>query len=65
MKFFEAYSTKNISIENAPCRSTAHFMMDILRDHQYPWRVAPQQSSFPFADGAAKLFLQLYIYKLS
>jgi hypothetical protein len=65
MKFFKAYSTKNVSKENAPYPSTAHFMMDILRDHQYPWRVALQQSSLPFANGAAKLTLQSYIYNLS
>jgi len=65
MKFYKAYNTKNISKENAPCRSTAHFIEDILRDHQYPWRVALQQSSFPFSDGVTKLYLHLYIYNLS
>jgi len=65
MKFFKAYNTKNIQNKNALYRSTTHSYQDFLRDHQYPWRVALQQSSLPFADGAAKLFLQLYIYKLS
>lgn len=65
MKFFKAYYTKNDYNDNAPCQSTAHSMMDILRDHQYPWRDALQQSSFPFANGAAILPLQSYIYKLS
>jgi hypothetical protein len=65
MKFSKAYRTKNNPNENAPYHGTAHFVEDILRGHQYPWRVALQQSSLPFANGNAKLFLQLYIYNLS
>ena len=62
-RFFEVSATKNIHKKCVAVKYNALRIFSVA--HQYPWRVAPQQSSLPFSRGWAKLISDLYVYKLS
>ena len=62
-RFLKALDTKNINKNCVVQKHNASWIFSVT--HLYPWRVAPQQSSFLFPGGTTKLFPELYIYNLS
>ena len=63
IRFSKALGTKNSYKKSAAQKAQRNWIFSVA--HLYPWRVAPQQSSFPFPDGISKIFAHLYIYNLS
>lgn len=54
MNGFSEALAHRISIKKALCKNTT--LLDILRAHNYPWQVAPQQSLLPFKVEQQKYF---------
>jgi len=66
MKFFKAYSTKNIPKEKCAAQKHNAFHLDILRDSiSIPGELLLSRARFRFLMSAIKLNLKMYIYNLS
>ena len=66
VSFSKAYRTKNIQKKNALYQSTTHFLPEFsVAQSVSLGELLSSRARGPFPDGATKLFLHLYIYKLS